>query len=82
MPMGTVRSYNLAKGYGFITPDDGGADLYAHVNAITESPHVHGGLEQGERVLFDIEPGPAGKLNAAVHIRVRGRAAEKKGATG
>ena len=82
MPMGTVRAFNTAKGYGFITPDDGGADLYAHVNAIEWTPHESGGIEQGERVLFEIEPGPAGKLDAAVRIRVRGRAAETKGATG
>ena len=50
MATGTVKFYNEAKGYGFITPDDGGADLFVHISNCAENIDL---LVKGQRVRFD-----------------------------
>ena len=55
MATGTVKWFNDAKGFGFITPDDGSEDLFAHFSAITMP------LKEGEKVSFDVTQGPKGK---------------------
>src|SRR4030095_5221831 len=56
---GTVKWCNDAKGYGFITPDDGSEDLFAHFSAINMSGFKT--LKEGQKVSFDVVQGPKGK---------------------
>jgi CspA family cold shock protein len=62
MATGTVKWFNDAKGFGFVTPEDGGKDLFAHFSAIQESGFKT--LKEGQRVSFDVVSGPKG-LQAA-----------------
>ena len=59
MATGTVKWFNDAKGYGFITPDDGGEDLFAHFSAIKMDGFKT--LKKGQRVTFDLKEGEKGK---------------------
>ncbi|HEY8243974.1 MAG: cold-shock protein [Vicinamibacteria bacterium] len=58
MATGTVKWFNDAKGFGFVTPEDGGKDLFAHFSAIQGSGFKT--LKEGQRVSFDVVPGPKG----------------------
>jgi len=62
MATGTVKWFNDAKGFGFITPEDGGNDLFAHFSAIQETGFKT--LKEGQKVSFDVVKGPKG-LQAA-----------------
>jgi len=59
MATGTVKWFNDAKGYGFITPDDGSEDLFAHFSAIQMSGFKT--LKEGQKVSFEVTQGPKGK---------------------
>ena len=59
MALGTVKWFNDAKGFGFITPDDGGDDLFAHFSAIVEAGFKS--LAEGQRVSFEVTDGAKGK---------------------
>ena len=59
MATGTVKWFNDAKGFGFITPDYGGEDLFAHFSAIKMDGFKT--LKQGQRVTFDLKEGEKGK---------------------
>jgi CspA family cold shock protein len=65
MPNGTVKWFNDAKGFGFIQPDGGGADAFAHFSAITMEGFKS--LKEGSRVSFELAEGPKGPM--AVNIR-------------
>src|SRR5215467_6044764 len=56
MATGTVKWFNDAKGYGFITPDDGGEDLFAHFSAIQMNGFKT--LKEGQKVAFEVVQGP------------------------
>ncbi|GAA3912646.1 cold-shock protein [Microbacterium invictum] len=58
MATGIVKWFNSDKGYGFIAPDDGSADVFAHFSAIAGSGHRN--LEENQRVEFDTEAGQKG----------------------
>jgi len=62
MATGTVKWFNDAKGYGFITPDDGGEDLFAHFSAIKMDGFKT--LKQGQRVTFDLKEGETYTITA------------------
>ncbi len=66
MATGTVKWFNSEKGFGFIAPDDGTADVFAHFSAITGDGYRD--LREDQKVEFDTQPGPKG-LQAA-NIRV------------
>ncbi|HKF95755.1 MAG TPA: cold-shock protein [Gammaproteobacteria bacterium] len=64
MPTGTVKWFNESKGYGFITPDDGGDDLFAHFSAIQAKGFKT--LTENQKVSFDVTTGPKGKQAANI----------------
>lgn len=57
MSNGTVKFFNDAKGFGFITPEDGSKDVFVHINELDEE------IREGDNVSYDAEEGPKG-LNA------------------
>lgn len=64
MAQGTVKWFNDAKGFGFIEPDGGGADIFAHFSAVEMKGFKT--LKQGSRVSFEITEGPKGQLAANI----------------
>ena len=60
MATGTVKWFNDAKGFGFIEPDGGGSDVFAHFSAIAMDGFKT--LKQGSRVTFELQQGPKGQL--------------------
>ena len=71
MPSGTVKWFNDAKGFGFIQPDDGGPDAFAHFSAIQMDGYKS--LKEGARVDFELTQGPKGLM--ATSIRSEGASA-------
>lgn len=63
---GTVKFFNQTKGFGFITPDQGGKDVFVHISAVERSPV--GQLNEGMRVSFETEPDKHGKGPKAVNL--------------
>ena len=64
MATGTVKWFNDAKGFGFITPDDGGEDLFAHFSEVQGSGFKS--LQEGQKVSFEVKQGPKGKQAASI----------------
>ena len=62
MSIGTVKWFNSTKGYGFIQPEDGAKDVFAHISAVEVSGL--GNLRDGQKVSFEVERGQQGKLSA------------------
>lgn len=62
MITGTVKFYNSAKGFGFITPESGGKDAFVHATALEQAGI--GQLDEGQKVTYDLESGRDGRQSA------------------
>ena len=60
--MGTVKWFNPTKGYGFIKPDDGSADVFVHISAVERAGYTS--LAEGARVSYQLQAGRSGKTSA------------------
>jgi CspA family cold shock protein len=65
MPEGTVKWFNDEKGFGFISPEDGSADLFVHQSALADGART---LAEGTKVTFDAESGDKGPRAANVRV--------------
>jgi CspA family cold shock protein len=70
MPSGVVKFFNSAKGFGFIAPEDGGADIFVHVSAVERSGLA--GLNEGDQVNYEIEADRRSGKPAAIDLEVTG----------
>ena len=59
MPIGTVKWFNVSKGYGFIEPEGGGDDTFVHISAVQEAGMQQ--LQEGQKVEFELVPGRDGR---------------------
>ncbi|MEM7546913.1 MAG: cold-shock protein [Pseudomonadota bacterium] len=62
MPTGTVKWFNVTKGYGFIEPEDGGKDIFVHITAVQRSGME--GLNEGQKISYELEEGRNGRMAA------------------
>ncbi len=62
MITGTVKFFNTTKGFGFITPDDGGKDAFVHISAVERAGMTS--LVEGQKVSYDLEAGRDGRKSA------------------
>lgn len=62
MASGTVKWFNATKGYGFIQPDDGSKDVFVHISAVQKAGMQ--GLNEGDKLEYDMERGREGKVSA------------------
>jgi CspA family cold shock protein len=67
MSSGTVKWFNTTKGYGFIQPDDGAADVFVHVSAVERSGI--GNLHEGQRIAYEVQRDPRKGKSSAVNLR-------------
>jgi len=67
MPSGTIKWFNAQKGYGFIQPNDGSKDVFVHISAVERAGL--NGLNEGQKVSYDVEQGQRGKTSA-VNLQV------------
>jgi CspA family cold shock protein len=66
MQTGTVKRFNKIKGYGFITPDNGGNEVFVHFSQIQMETYKE--LKEGQRVSYELEQGERGEFAAKVVI--------------
>lgn len=62
MPTGTVKFFNLSRGYGFIEPEDGSGDAFVHISAVERAGLSS--LSEGQKVSYELQPGRNGKSSA------------------
>ena len=62
MTIGTVKFFNATKGFGFIEPEDGSKDAFVHISAVERAGLS--GLNEGQKVSYDLEAGKNGKQSA------------------
>ncbi|MDM9628425.1 cold-shock protein [Rhizobium sp. S152] len=68
MASGIVKFFNADKGFGFIKPTDGGADIFVHISALQASGLQE--LQDGQKVTFETQPDPRGKGPKAINIQI------------
>ncbi len=66
MTTGTVKWFNATKGYGFIEPEDGSADVFVHISAVERAGL--GTLNEGQRISYELQRDPRSGKNAAVNL--------------
>lgn len=66
---GTVKFFLQSKGFGFITPDDGGTDIFVHISAVEQAGLPS--LDQGVKLSFETEPDKKGKGPKAVNLELQ-----------
>jgi len=66
MSTGVVKWFNNTKGFGFVTPDGGGEDIFAHFSSITMEGYKS--LREGQKVEFELSDGPKGKFAANIRL--------------
>ena len=62
MATGTVKWFNVQKGYGFIRPNDGGNDVFVHISAVEQAGMD--GLQEGQKLDYELEQGQRGRVSA------------------
>jgi CspA family cold shock protein len=67
MTSGTVKWFNAQKGFGFIQPDGGGADVFVHISAVERSGI--GNLTEGQKVTYEVETDPRRGKTSATNLR-------------
>lgn len=65
---GTVKFFNHARGFGFITPEDGSKDVFVHITALERSGVPS--IDEGDKVTFDIEDDARGRGKQATNIQI------------
>ena len=65
---GTVKFFNAAKGYGFITPEDGSKDVFVHVTAVQRAGIPE--LAEGTKLTFEVQPDKRGRGPQAVELQL------------
>jgi CspA family cold shock protein len=67
MPVGTVKWFNTTKGFGFIQPESGGADVFVHLSAVQRSGLT--GLNEGQKISFELQQDPKRGKSSAVNLK-------------
>ena len=67
MPVGTVKWFNTTKGFGFIQPKSGGADVFVHISAVQRSGLT--GLNEGQKISFELQQDPKRGKSSAVNLK-------------
>ena len=67
MATGTVKWFNATKGFGFIQPDDGGADVFVHVSAVEQAGMT--GLVEGQKISFELESNQRNGKTSATRLQ-------------
>jgi cold shock protein len=65
---GTVKFFNQAKGYGFVSPDGGGKDVFVHITAVQRSGIPE--LVEGTKISFEVQPDKRGRGPQAVNLQL------------
>jgi cold shock protein len=68
MTIGTVKWFNATKGFGFIQPEDGTADVFVHISAVERAGMST--LNEGQRLHFEVEKNPKNGKSSAANLRV------------
>ena len=69
MPVGTVKWFNTTKGFGFIQPESGEADVFVHISAVQRSGLT--GLNEGQKISFELQQDPKRGKSSAVNLKPR-----------
>lgn len=67
MSVGTVKWFNATKGYGFIQPEDGAADVFVHITAVQAAGLSD--LQEGQKLTYDLEESPKTGKSSAVNLK-------------